>query len=65
LCFVAMGKFDAFYEYGLNEWDLAAGGLILEEAGGVVSGRNGTAAGKEMVIAAGPALHARLVAEIG
>jgi myo-inositol-1(or 4)-monophosphatase len=65
LCFVAMGKLDAFYEYGLNEWDLAAGGLILEEAGGVVTGRNGGVAGKEMVIAAGPALHARLVAEIG
>ena len=65
LCFVAMGKLDAFYEYGLNEWDLAAGGLILEEAGGIVTGRNGTAAGKEMVIAAGPVLHARLLKEIG
>ena len=53
------------YEKGLNEWDLAAGGLIATEAGAVVTGRNGGPAGKEMVIAAGPHLHARLVKEIG
>ena len=65
LCLVATGRLDAFYEKGLNEWDLAAGGLIATEAGAVVTGRNGGPAGKEMVIAAGPHLHARLVSEIG
>jgi len=65
LCLVATGRLDAFYEHGLNEWDLAAGGLIATEAGALVTGRNGGPAGKAMVIAAGPYLHARLVAEIG
>ncbi len=43
LCYVAEGIFSAFYEYGLSIWDIAAGALIVIEAGGVVkdfSGRN-------------------------
>lgn len=34
LCWVAAGRYDAFYEAGLNDWDWAAGRLICEEAGG-------------------------------
>ena len=34
LTYVASGRFDAFVEYGLRLWDIAAGGLILECAGG-------------------------------
>jgi myo-inositol-1(or 4)-monophosphatase len=34
LAYVACGKFDAFYEYGLNPWDVAAGCLLVENAGG-------------------------------
>ncbi len=37
LCWVAGGRFDAFYESGLNDWDSAAGSLICEEAGGEVT----------------------------
>jgi len=37
LAYVACGRFEAFYEYGLNPWDVAAGILIVEEAGGQVS----------------------------
>lgn len=37
LAYVACGKFDAFYEYGLSPWDVAAGCLIVKEAGGTVS----------------------------
>ena len=33
LCFVAMGRFDGFYEYNLNSWDICAGSLIAYEAG--------------------------------
>ena len=36
-CFVAMGRFDGFWEFGLQPWDVCAGALILEEAGGKVS----------------------------
>lgn len=41
LCFVAMGRFDGFFEVHLNPWDTAAGVLILREAGGVVTNFEG------------------------
>ena len=37
LAYVACGRFEGFYEYGLNAWDVAAGVLIVEEAGGKVT----------------------------
>lgn len=37
LAYVAAGRFDAFFETGLNPWDIAAGLLLVEEAGGVVT----------------------------
>jgi myo-inositol-1(or 4)-monophosphatase len=65
LCQVATGAVDGYFESGLKEWDLAAGGLIVREAGGIVTGRNGGPAGEAMVLAAGPALHPLLTREIG
>jgi len=38
LCLVADGRVDGYYELGLNPWDLAAGWLVVTEAGGVVHG---------------------------
>jgi myo-inositol-1(or 4)-monophosphatase len=38
LCYVASGRLEAFWEFNLNSWDTAAGVLIVEEAGGRVSG---------------------------
>jgi myo-inositol-1(or 4)-monophosphatase len=37
LCYLACGRVDAFYEYNLNAWDVAAGALIVKEAGGSVT----------------------------
>jgi myo-inositol-1(or 4)-monophosphatase len=37
LAYVACGRLDGFWEYGLKEWDIAAGALLILEAGGVVS----------------------------
>jgi myo-inositol-1(or 4)-monophosphatase len=34
LAYVACGRFDGFYEYGLNPWDVVAGAFIVEQAGG-------------------------------
>ena len=42
LAYVACGRFDGFWEEGLNPWDVAAGLLIVEEAGGQVSYYDGT-----------------------
>ncbi len=41
LCWVACGRFDGFWEYNLNPWDIAAGYLIIEEAGGQVTNFKG------------------------
>lgn len=41
LCYVASGRFDGFWEQGLQPWDTAAGSLIVEEAGGIVSDYKG------------------------
>jgi myo-inositol-1(or 4)-monophosphatase len=41
LVYTACGRFDGFYEIGLNAWDVAAGALILEEAGGRVTDFSG------------------------
>ncbi|MBD3361147.1 inositol monophosphatase, partial [Candidatus Peregrinibacteria bacterium] len=41
LCWIATGRFDGFWEFGLKPWDIAAGALIVEEAGGKVTDTNG------------------------
>jgi len=60
LCDVACGRLDAYYEQGLQPWDLSAGGLVASEAGAVVSGLRGGEPGEAMVVAAGPRLHTNL-----
>ena len=42
LCYVAAGRFDAFWEQTLKPWDVAAGALIMREAGGRVTGMDGS-----------------------
>jgi len=42
LCYVAAGRFDGFWEQTLKPWDVAAGGLIVREAGGRVTGMDGS-----------------------
>ncbi|OIO39664.1 MAG: hypothetical protein AUJ72_00310 [Candidatus Omnitrophica bacterium CG1_02_46_14] len=37
LSYVACGRFDGFWELDLSPWDIAAGSLILEEAGGIIT----------------------------
>lgn len=52
LAYVACGRFEGFFEYGLNAWDVAAGSLIVQEAGGKVtdfSGKNNFIFGKEIL----------------
>ncbi|MEX0783371.1 MAG: inositol monophosphatase family protein [Dehalococcoidia bacterium] len=62
LCWVACGRVDAYYEFGLNDWDMAAGALIVREAGGRTGTFAGAPPGVNTIVAAGPgvfgALHA-------
>jgi myo-inositol-1(or 4)-monophosphatase len=60
LCAAAEGLVDAYFEKGLAAWDLAAGGLIAQEAGLLVTGLRGAPPGPAMVLAAPPAVHAEL-----
>lgn len=59
LSYVAAGRLDGYFERGLKPWDFAAGALLVEEAGGVVT-RLDTASARPMTIAAGAEVHARL-----
>ena len=61
LCRVAEGSVDAYYERGLNPWDLAAGWVIVTEAGGTVTGHAGGPPGSDLVVASGNALRASFV----
>ena len=60
LCSVACGRVDAYYERGLNHWDLAAGELIASEAGASVGAIEGGPAKPGSVVAAPPALFEQL-----
>lgn len=62
LAYVAAGRLDGYWEIGLQDWDLAAGVLLVEEAGGTVSDFSGgdKLFGKGNVIAGGLAVHAEL-----
>ena len=59
LCYVACGRFDAFWEMELKPWDMAAGVLILEEAGGKVTSMDGTVfdLGKGNIAASNKIIH--------
>jgi myo-inositol-1(or 4)-monophosphatase len=63
LCFVGSGNVDAYFESGLHEWDVAAGGLIATEAGAIISHHE--IGGQNFVLAAGPHLHQILKNTLG
>lgn len=60
LCWLASGRVDAYFERGLQPWDLAAAGLVAAEAGARVEGLHGRPAGEDLVVAAGPRLFPAL-----
>ncbi len=63
LAWVAAGRLDGFWEMGLRPWDVAAGQLLVEEAGGRVTRFDGSShqlAGGE-IVSAPPALHAKML----
>ncbi len=52
LAYVAAGRFDGFFEYGLSAWDVAAGAFLVQQAGGKVSdyiGENNYLYGREII----------------
>jgi len=62
LAYVAAGRFDGFWEYDLKPWDVAAGIVLVQEAGGLVGHLEGDEdlLGRGTLIAANPAIYPRL-----
>ena len=63
LCYVASGRFDGFWELKLMPWDVAAGSLIVREAGGLVSDLSGGKCGiyDDEILASNGKIHGQMV----
>lgn len=67
LCYVGAGRFDGFWELSLNAWDVAAGGLVCEEAGARVSNIRGEAdyiSTSKSILAAAPGIYPQMLEEL-
>ena len=63
LCAVAAGRLDGFFEFNLKPWDVAAGALIVQEAGGIVTDMSGNEGWLESgdIVAANPKVLAQML----
>lgn len=63
LAYVACGRYEGFWEFGLSPWDMAAGCLLIQEAGGLVSDLTGGQRFLETghVLAGNPKIHPQLL----
>lgn len=67
LAYVAAGRFDGYWEWPLNSWDIAAGLLLVREAGGLVSGYHGETINldRPAIVASNGLIHPAMLAVIG
>ncbi len=66
LCYTACGRFDSYYEFNLNPYDVCGGAIIVQEAGGMVtdfSGGNNFFSGAE-IVASAPGVHEQVLEKI-
>lgn len=63
LCFLAAGRFDAYWEFDLKPWDIAAGKIIVEEAGGTVTNMDGSTLDpkRESLLSSNSLLHQQML----
>ncbi len=66
LAYVAAGRFDGFFEFGLKWWDIAAGSLLVAEAGGIIADLKGNPNIKqsESILAANPKIFKAILTQI-
>ncbi|MBI4697504.1 MAG: inositol monophosphatase [Nitrospirae bacterium] len=66
LAYLACGRCDGFFEIGLGAWDMAAGSLLIKEAGGIVTdfGGGNDFLGSGNIVAANPAIHGAILTEV-
>ena len=67
LCYVACGRFESYFEFNLKPWDVAAGSLLIQEAGGLVGNFSGEADFLETgeCMAATPRVYAQMASLLG
>jgi len=67
LAHVACGRFDGFWEFGLKPWDMAAGCLLIQEAGGIVSDLRGDTNYFDSgnILAGNPKIHQEMLTRVG
>ena len=63
LAYVAAGRYDGAWEFGLSEWDIAAGSLLIREAGGIITSETGDLnyVGSGNVVAGAPKVHEKIM----
>jgi myo-inositol-1(or 4)-monophosphatase len=64
MAYTAAGRLDGYWETGIHNWDVAAGGLLIREAGGVVTdyyGKDDFLRDPITVVGANPTIHARML----
>ncbi len=61
LCWTAAGRYDGYWEIGIHPWDIAAGMLIVREAGGYATDAEGKESVGNTIVAANPHMHPRLL----
>jgi myo-inositol-1(or 4)-monophosphatase len=64
MCYVGAGRFDGYWEMAVKPWDVAAAGLIAEEAGAKVTNVDGEANYFQSVLGANPTLHEKILVEL-
>ncbi|MBU0982118.1 inositol monophosphatase [Patescibacteria group bacterium] len=66
LCYTACGRFDGYWEYNLKPWDIAAGKIILEEAGGTVTNMDGSKLNPSLsnFLASNSRIHSEMLTEL-
>ncbi len=68
IAYVACGRLDFFWEFGLKPWDMAAGSLLVQEAGGRISDMNGathSVTGSESFLSDNGTLHGEILEIFG
>ena len=64
MAYVAAGRYDGFFQHNLNIWDIAAGIILIKEAGGLVGEINLSQTKNLDVIASNPDIHQKMLEKI-
>ena len=64
MAYVAAGRYDGFFQYDLNLWDIAAGIILVEEAGGIINEIDLSSNKKIKIIASSANINSKLIAKL-